>query len=94
MRNQLDDACKVRDEWQKPSRDIEFKTLLPADAALSKLYLVGAAEGLGIIFLKADDVVYTIDLKTYKVKKVYEGKIKSIVPYMSFYTPGIGLPFT
>jgi len=64
LRNQLDDACKVRDEWQKPSRDIEFKTLLPADAALSKLYLVGAAEGLGIIFVRADDVVYTIDLKT------------------------------
>jgi len=88
------DACKVGDEWQKPSRAIKLKTLLPADAALSKLDVVGAVEGVGIIFMRADDMVYTIDLKTYMVKKVYEGKIIAIIPYMSFYTPGRGFPFT
>ena len=61
---------------------------------MSKLDVVGAAEGVGIIFMRADDVVYTIDPKTYKVKKVYEGKVNAIIPYMSFYTPGRGFPFT
>ena len=37
------------------------------------------------------DEVYTIDLKTYKVKKVYEGTTHTIVLYMSFYTPGTTL---
>ena len=39
------------------------------------------------------DEVYTIDLKTYKVKKVYEGTTHTIVLYMSFYTPGTTLLF-
>ena len=41
--------------------------------------------------MSADNVAYAIDLKTYKVKKVYEGTVDTIIPYMSFYTPGTAL---
>jgi len=47
--------------------------------------------GVGIIFMRTGNEVYTIDLKTYKVKKVYEGIILTTLPYMSFYTPGTTL---
>jgi hypothetical protein len=37
-------------------------------------------------------VLFTIDLKTCRVKKVCEGRgIRAVVPYMSFDTPGIAV---
>ncbi|TVU40523.1 hypothetical protein EJB05_13990, partial [Eragrostis curvula] len=72
---------------------IDLETLLPNHALLSSPDVVGFADGIGVIFLKgANGVAFTIDLKSYKVKKVCEcegHRIYSIVPYMSFYTPGI-----
>ncbi|TVU40530.1 hypothetical protein EJB05_13997, partial [Eragrostis curvula] len=81
---------EVNGGWVQ-SRIIELKKLLPEDALLSSPDAIGFADGIGVIFLKgANDVVFTIDLKTYKVKKVCEGhNIYSIVPYMSFYTPAL-----
>ncbi|CAN6180943.1 unnamed protein product, partial [Urochloa humidicola] len=71
------------------NRVIELETLLPSYATSPDV--VGFAEGIGVIFVRADDVLFTIDLKTCKVKKVCQGKgIHSIVPYMSFYTPALG----
>ncbi|CAL5091995.1 unnamed protein product [Urochloa decumbens] len=70
-------------------RAIELETLLPADASFAWPRVVGFADGVDVIFLRAVPALFTIDLKTYKVKKVYEGKnVYSAIPYMSFYTPG------
>ncbi|CAO1939971.1 unnamed protein product [Urochloa humidicola] len=71
------------------NRVLELETLLPSYATSPDV--VGFAEGIGAIFVRADDVLFTIDLKTCKVKKVCQGKgIHAVVPYMSFYTPALG----
>lgn len=53
---------------------IELDTLLPSDAFLTSPDVVGFADGIDVIFLRAGSVLYTIDTKTYEVKKVCEGK--------------------
>ncbi|CAN6222205.1 unnamed protein product [Urochloa humidicola] len=80
--------------WMQ-DRAIELETLLPADASFAWPGVVGFADGVDIIFLRAGTALFTIDLKTYKVKKVYEGKdVYSAIPYMSFYTPALGAACT
>lgn len=52
-------------------------------------YLLGFAEGAGVIFMKAGAVILTIDLKNGLARKVFEvANVTIVVPYMSFYTPG------
>jgi hypothetical protein len=70
---------------------IELDTVFPVDVVLTTVYVIGSADGLGIVFMWVDKAVYTIDLKTYKVNKVYEGITDLVFPYMSFYTPGTTL---
>ncbi|XP_066391718.1 uncharacterized protein [Miscanthus floridulus] len=84
------DADEVNARWEQ-SRVIELKMLLPVDAAdfTSPLNVVGSTDDLGTIFMRAGNVVYAADLKNYKGKKVCEGKINTIVPYMSFYTTAL-----
>uniref|UniRef100_K4A2C4 Uncharacterized protein n=1 Tax=Setaria italica TaxID=4555 RepID=K4A2C4_SETIT len=75
-----------------PNRVIELEKLLPFDRSLAwRTFLLGFAEGVGVIFLCVGDGVFTVDLKSSKVMKVYEGRISSVVPYMSFRTPGTDL---
>ncbi|RLN32865.1 uncharacterized protein C2845_PM03G18300 [Panicum miliaceum] len=72
-------------------RVIELETLLPSDAFLTSPDVVGFADGIDVIFLRAGSVLYTIDTKTDKVKKVYEGeRFNSVIPYMSFFAPALG----
>jgi hypothetical protein len=57
---------------------------------------VGFAEGVGTIFVSTAVGLFTIELKSGRVKKVAEpgtgfGDYLSILPYMSFYTPGMVL---
>ncbi|CAD6221577.1 unnamed protein product [Miscanthus lutarioriparius] len=53
-------------------------------------FVVGFADGLDIVFVTVNGALYTVDLKTYMVKKVYNGRaIHSVFPYMRFYSPGI-----
>ncbi|TVU40552.1 hypothetical protein EJB05_14019, partial [Eragrostis curvula] len=82
---------EVNGGWVQ-SRIIELKTLLPDDALLFSFDVVGFADCIGAIFLKGKNgVVFKIDLKTYKVRKLCVGRnIYSIVAYMSFYTPALG----
>ncbi|CAL5091997.1 unnamed protein product [Urochloa decumbens] len=83
----------VQAGWTE-NRVIELETQLPSDAFFTSHDVVGFADGIGVIFLRERSglAIFTIDLKTCKVKKVCEGKnIYSVVPYMSFYTPGIAL---
>ena len=52
--------------------------------------MVGFADGLGIVFVTVNDALYTVDLKTYVVKKVYDViEMDTVFPYMRFYSPGI-----
>ncbi|CAN6196687.1 unnamed protein product [Urochloa humidicola] len=75
----------------KQDRAIRLETLLPADASFARPRVVGFADGVDVIFLKAGSALFAFDLKTYKVKKVYEGKdVYFAIPYMSFYTPELG----
>ncbi|CAL5092000.1 unnamed protein product [Urochloa decumbens] len=77
--------------WRQDSV-IELETLLHSYAILTLPYVVGFAEGISAIFVKASNVLFTIDVKTCKVEKVYKGRgIRAVVPYMSFYTPGLSI---
>ncbi|RCV09387.1 hypothetical protein SETIT_2G023600v2 [Setaria italica] len=49
--------------------------------------VVGSAEGVGVIFLSTDVGLFTIELKSGRVRKVDRpGVYYSVLPYMSFYT--------
>jgi len=73
--------------WER--RVIELNTVFPVNVIVKTLYLVGSADGIGIIFMRTGDEVYAVDLKTCKAKKVFEGRsTHSVVAYMSFCTQG------
>ncbi|CAL5077713.1 unnamed protein product [Urochloa decumbens] len=75
--------------WTR-DRSIELESLLPADVKLISCIVVGFAHGIDLIFLRAGFMLFTIDLKTYKVEKVCKDKsIHSVVPYISFCTPAL-----
>ena len=75
--------------WTR-DRVIDLERLLCSNAILSEPVLVAFVERVGVILLRADDAIFTVDLKASKVEKVYDGarSICAVVPYMSFYTPG------
>jgi hypothetical protein len=52
--------------------------------------VVGFAEGVDVIFVSSGAGLFTIKLNSGQVKKVDEsGVYFSVLPYMSFYTPGM-----
>ena len=54
--------------------------------------MVGFADGVALFFVQTVDGLFSIDLKSGQVKKVYNGgDIDSVVPYMAFCTPGTSL---
>jgi hypothetical protein len=69
-------------------RVIELKKLFPGDSSVTLSNVVGFADGIDVIFLRAFFTLYTIDLKTYEAKRVCNHNIYSAIPYMSFCTPG------
>ncbi|TVU40562.1 hypothetical protein EJB05_14029, partial [Eragrostis curvula] len=78
------------------SKVIELENELPFDGSLPPtLYLVGTTESIGVIFVKVEDELFTIDLNTSRARKVYQGSsITMVVPYMNFYIPVLGAPST
>ncbi|CAN6180942.1 unnamed protein product [Urochloa humidicola] len=81
---------EVDAEWTQ-SRIVDLETLLPIDALWTLPDAVGFAEDICVIFVRANNVLFAIDLKTYKVKKVCNDRVmRGVVPYMSFYTPALG----
>jgi hypothetical protein len=57
-----------------------------------KPVVVDFAEGVGAVFVSADAGLFTIKLSSGKAKKVDDsGVYFSVLPYMSFYTPGMTL---
>ncbi|CAD6221573.1 unnamed protein product [Miscanthus lutarioriparius] len=83
-----DGVSEVDATWTQ-SRVIELKTLLPVHAVLASPRVLGFTVGTGVIFVRSNNVLFVIDLKTYKVIKEISmaNEIYTIVPYMSFYTP-------
>ncbi|KAL6647147.1 hypothetical protein ACP70R_014584 [Stipagrostis hirtigluma subsp. patula] len=74
------------------SRVIELENLLPVNALLASPTVVGFADGLGIIFVGTNFGVFTIDLKSQRVRNAY-GDGCYIVPYMTFHTPAVRAAF-
>lgn len=76
-------------------RSIELNTVLPVRSLWSKV--VGYADGFGVIFIQRQDGLFTIELNSDRVKKVYSEVgathplAQRIFPYMSFYTLGISI---
>ncbi|OEL17587.1 hypothetical protein BAE44_0021394 [Dichanthelium oligosanthes] len=74
-------------EWVQ-RRVIELETIIPVVNPSHEPFVVGSAEGVGVIFISTDAGLFTIDLKSGRVRKVDEpGVYFSVLPYMSFYTP-------
>ncbi|RCV09389.1 hypothetical protein SETIT_2G023800v2 [Setaria italica] len=77
-------------EWVQ-CRVIELKTIIPVVDPGEVPFVVGAAEGVGAIFISTDAGLFTIEIKSGRVRKVDEpGDYFSVLPYMSFYTPDRG----
>jgi len=76
-------------------RVIELRTLLPADSLLEKPVapmVVAFAEGVRVIFVDTVVGVFAIDLSSEKARKVCGPGIQyPMIPFMSFYTPGMVL---
>ncbi|TVU40472.1 hypothetical protein EJB05_13938, partial [Eragrostis curvula] len=72
------------------SKVINLKRLLPIDCKWNTMpFLLGSAEGIGVIFLNVKSEIFTIDLKSSRAAKVYEAScIGVVVPYLNFYFPG------
>ncbi|OEL22984.1 hypothetical protein BAE44_0015997, partial [Dichanthelium oligosanthes] len=65
--------------------------LLPHHALLTSPTVVGFADGIGIIFVGTEFGVFSINLKSQQATNVYEDNHCNVLPYMSFYTPGMAL---
>ncbi|BAF21395.1 uncharacterized protein [Oryza sativa Japonica Group] len=72
-------------------RIIELEKIIPVVDLSDEACVVGSAEGLGVIFVSTGVGLFTIELKSRRVKKLEEpGVYFSVLPYMSFYTPDRG----
>jgi len=72
----------------------ELETLLPRPAPRTRHELITPVEGMDTIFIRGAGTagVFTLDLKSRKVKKVGEKADNHVIlPYTSYYTPGISL---
>jgi hypothetical protein len=78
-------------EWVQ-CRVIELETIIPVANSKDKPLVVGSAEGVGVIFVSTGVGLFAIELSSGKVRKVDEPRVYfSVLPYMSFYTPGMVL---
>lgn len=94
---QVDLNCVLRIWSMKISRiwviirAINLKTMkLGFSFVFSPCVTVAFGDGAGVIFLKRDGGLYSFDLKSLEVIKVYmSSAFYDNIPYMSFYTTGI-----
>jgi hypothetical protein len=74
-------------------RVIDFEKLLPSSKLFETVEVIGFAEGVGVMFVGTFPGVYTIELKSGKMKRIGEpGLFYPIVPFMRFCTPGKAPP--
>ncbi|RLN36390.1 hypothetical protein C2845_PM03G18960 [Panicum miliaceum] len=77
-------------EWVQ-CRVIELETIIPGADSDGEAIVVGFAEGVGVIFISTGVGLFTIELKSGRVREVDEAEVYfSVLPYMSFYTPDRG----
>ncbi|CAM0947413.1 unnamed protein product [Alopecurus aequalis] len=70
---------------------IELGKTIPVADPDDELFVVGFAEGVGVVFVSSGVGLFTIKLNSGQVKKVDEpGEYFSVLPYMSFYLPETG----
>ncbi|CAL5078044.1 unnamed protein product [Urochloa decumbens] len=68
---------------------IKLDTLIPIDSHLFNRARVCFTEGLGIVFVNSDAGLFSIDVKSWRVKKVSRPTdCYECIPFMCFYTPG------
>ncbi|CAM0958158.1 unnamed protein product [Alopecurus aequalis] len=74
-----------------PGRVIYLENLLPDDALMSAtraLHVLGFAEGANVIFVLTVAGLFTIELQSKRVRKVYGNRgFGNFIPVVSFYTP-------
>ncbi|KAF8697821.1 hypothetical protein HU200_035309 [Digitaria exilis] len=75
-------------EWMQ-CRVIELDGRIPGVKSKGGGHVVGSAEGADVIFVATDVGLVTFKLKSGRVTKVDDAQAYfSVLPYMSFYTPG------
>ncbi|XP_047079032.1 uncharacterized protein LOC124689564 [Lolium rigidum] len=92
MWSRMMDTEEAAAEWVQ-CRAIELEKAIPVSVAnpSDKPFVVGFAEGVGVIFVSSGVGLFTIKLSSGLVKKVDEpGKHFSVLPYMSYYLPKTG----
>jgi hypothetical protein len=78
-------------EWVQ-SRVVQLEGVIPFADPDDEAIVVGSAEGVGVIFVSTDAGLFSFELDSGRVRKLGEpGVYFSILPYMSFYTPGTAL---
>jgi hypothetical protein len=73
------------------SRVIELDMMIPIAIGdpSTNLNVVGFEEGAGSVFISANDGIFTVELKSGRVRKIGKrGDFRTIFPFTSFYTPG------
>jgi hypothetical protein len=84
------DECVPSSGWTQ-QRVIQLRSSLPAYVRSFSVTMVPTAGSVGVVFIWAYDLgIFAISLKSGQVTKVSEsgGFFMSVVPYMSFCTPG------
>jgi len=75
------------------TRAVELDKLLPAGTLATFSDVVGFVDVIGVIFVQTGDGLFSIDLKSNRVTRVSKDiGFSGIFPYMSFYTPALGVP--
>jgi hypothetical protein len=85
------DSGKEDAQWAQ-SRVIELGALLPVNTLLYSARLVGFTDGIAVILVQIADRLFTIDLKSSRVKEIGKGLDHygyHVVPFVSFCTPGM-----
>lgn len=93
------DRCIYRWSWQADANNgigkwaehmvMQLDTLLTKGNPNFFYRVVGFVEGTDTIFISAYAGLFTLDLKSKKVKKIgRKGDYYRVIPYMSFYTRG------
>ncbi|GJN10414.1 hypothetical protein PR202_ga28505 [Eleusine coracana subsp. coracana] len=78
------------EDWVQ-HRVINLKSVLPIRGLPTIAHLAGVTEGADTIFMNTYVGIFVIELSSGQVRKVGEREQYTIVPYMSFYTPGTSL---
>ncbi|TVU40870.1 hypothetical protein EJB05_14351, partial [Eragrostis curvula] len=77
-------------EWMQ-FKVIELMKMTPVSSPDDNAFVVGCAEGVGVIFVTTGAGLFTIKVNSGQVKKIGKPEVYfSILPYMSFYTPDCG----